>query len=847
MDAFVHFINRLSSLTHPRRAIYCRRLYKLLGVKKIRDYSNLCFCCCTYFVAAKFFYLNLVQPLFKIHDLRGQTDLMTYRLIFLLCFFQSIAFAQNFTLSGYLRDENSGEELLYASVGVPVLGKGATTNEYGFYSLTLPKGNYQIRFSYVGFDSKLLDVYLEKDLRMDVELGTGKALQEVVVSATPENENIRSTEMSVATIDIKDAKLLPVLFGEQDILKIIQLLPGVSQNSEGNAGFFVRGGDTDQNLVLLDEAPVYNASHLLGFFSVFNSDALKDVKLYKGGIPAQYGGRISSVLDIRMKNGNAKNTEVSGGIGLIASRLTVETPLGKNEKGSVILSGRRTYADLILKAASPEFSETSLYFYDFNVKANYTFGKKDRIYLSGYFGRDVFSLSRIGLNWGNTTGTLRWNHIFNDKLFSNTSLIYSDFDYGFGVDNAGTAIKLASGIFNYNLKQDFNWYLNPSNSLQFGWNTILHQFKPGKFTSDDEDETTAQVSIDVPQQQALETGFYFDNEQKLSKKLSIYYGARLTTFSNIGAFDVKTYNDFDEITSTTRYVKGNFYNTSFGFEPRANVTFSLNTQSSIKASYNRVYQYLHLLSNSTSGTPTDLWYPSTPLVKPEIGDQVALGYFRNFRGNEYEFSVEAYYKNLANQVDYEDGADTFLNPDLEAELVFGKGRAYGAEFFLKKTKGRLSGWLSYTLSKSERQFDAINSGDWFSARQDRTHAFSAVATFKISKKLTASADWIYYTGDAVTFPTGKYEVDGQILTLFSGRNGDRMPDYHRMDLGLTWFLKEKKHWSSDLNFSVYNAYNRKNAFSIDFQESETVPGTTEAVKTSLFGIVPAVTWNFRWK
>lgn len=769
----------------------------------------------------------------------------SFLLLFLCC--TTGLFAQNHTLSGYLRDAASGEELLYATVRVVDSDKGATTNEYGFYSLTLPRGVYELRFSYVGYESRVVEVVLDKDTRLDVEIGAAATLQEVVVNATPEDENIRSTEMSVATLDMKDAKLIPVLFGEQDILKTIQLLPGVSPNSEGNAGFFVRGGDADQNLVLLDEAPVYNASHLLGFFSVFNSDALKDVKLYKGGIPAQYGGRISSVLDVRMKNGNTRSPEVSGGIGLISSRLTVETPFGNDEKGSLILSGRRTYADLLMKTFSKDFDETSLYFYDFNAKANYILGDKDRLYLSGYFGRDVFGLNRVGLDWGNTTATLRWNHVFDDRLFCNTALIYSDFDYGFGVDNAGTAIELSSGIFNYNLKQDFNWFANPDNTLQFGWNAIVHRFKPGQFSADDGDESTTDMALDLPAQQALETGFYLDNEQKINNRLSIYYGARLSTFSNIGPYDLKTYNAADEPIATQSYRSGDLYHTWWGLEPRASATFLLDEHSSVKASYNRLYQYLHLLSNSTSGTPTDLWYPSTPLVRPEIGDQWALGYFRNFQDNTWEFSVEAYYKNLLHQVDYEDGAEPFLNPDLEAELVFGKGRAYGTEFFLKKNKGELRGWVSYTLSKSERQFGAINDGNWFSARQDRTHAISVVATYRISPRVSASGAWVYYTGDAVTFPTGKYAVDGQIVTLYSGRNGDRMPDYHRLDLGLNWQLKEHRHWSSELNFSVYNAYNRKNAFSISFEESETRPGTTEAVKTALFGMVPSVTWNFRWK
>lgn len=736
--------------------------------------------------------------------------------------------------------------MLYASVHANGVGKGATTNEYGFYSLSLPAGSYQLQFNYVGYESNTIAVQLQKDVRLDVELSAGATLKEVEISAKKENDQLRSTEMGVATIAIQDAKLLPVLFGEQDILKTIQLLPGVSPNSEGNAGFFVRGGDADQNLVLLDEAPVYNASHLLGFFSVFNSDALKDVKLYKGGVPAQYGGRLSSVLDIRMKNGNSKQPEVSGGIGLIASRLTVETPF-HGENGSVILSGRRTYADLLLKSFGNDFDETSLFFYDFNAKANYKIGEKDRIYLSGYFGRDVFELNRIGLNWGNKTATLRWNHVFSDKLFSNTAFIYSDFDYGFGVDNAGTAITLESGIYNYNLKQDFNWYLSPEHSLQFGWNAILHQFKPGKFSADDDDNTTSDMSIDIARQQALETGFYIDNDHKVSKRLNLYYGLRISSFSNIGPYEVKTYNQQDEIVDSKAYGQGNFYHTYIGWEPRASASFMLNPSSSLKGSYHRMYQYLHLLSNSTAGTPTDLWTPSTPLVKPEIGHQFALGYFLNFQDNDYECSVETYYKTLRNQVDYEDGAETFLNADLEAELVFGRGRAYGAEWMVKKNNGRFTGWVSYTLAKSERQFDAINDGQWFSARQDRTHQISIVGAWKISPKLTLSGDWVYYTGDAVTFPDGKYTVDGEVLTLYSSRNGDRMPDYHRLDLGLTWALQNNRHWTSDLNFSIYNVYNRKNAFSITFQENESNPSQSEAIKTALFGIVPSVTWNFRWK
>lgn len=759
----------------------------------------------------------------------------------LLMALTAAANAQQFTLSGYLRDEATGEELLYATVAVPALNDGVTTNEYGFYSLTLPAGEYEVTYSYVGYANACRRVALNQNMRLDVALSSGAvALQEVVVTAEDPDQHVQSTQMSVNTIDLSDAKLLPVLFGEQDILKTIQLLPGVSSGSEGSTGFYVRGGDADQNLVLLDEAPVYNASHLLGFFSVFNSDALKDVKLYKGGIPAQYGGRVSSVLDIRMKNGNNQDWTAAGGIGLIASRLTVEGPLTPG-RGSVMVSGRRTYADLLLKGFSNDFDETSLYFYDLNAKANYTLGDNDRLYLSGYFGRDVFSLNQAGLDWGNATGTLRWNHVFSDKLFLNTSLIYSDFNYGFKVDNAGTAIRLNSGIYNYNLKQDFNAFLNPRNTVQFGWNMIRHEFKPGAFSTEGESNMT----VDLAPQQAIEAGFYLDNEQKLSKRWSVYYGLRLSSFSNVGEAAVKTYNEEDEVVRTEIYGKGEVYHHYFRFEPRANATWLLKPDQSLKFSYNRSAQYIHLLSNATSGTPTDLWIPSTPLVRPEMGDQWAAGYFRSFNRNAYEISVEAYYKLLSDLVEYEDGADAFLNPDLEAELVFGQGRAYGAEFFVKKNQGALTGWISYTLSRSERQFDAINEGEWFSARQDRTHNLSVVASYQLSPKLTLSGAWVYYTGDAVTFPVGKYEIDGEIITLYGDRNANRMPDYHRLDLGLTWVIRDRAGWYSDLNFSVYNVYNRKNAFSIDFRENE-ITNSSEAVQTALFGIVPAVTWNFKF-
>jgi hypothetical protein len=766
-----------------------------------------------------------------------------FKILWMLCLPTFAVGQQNYTISGYMRDGDNGEELLYATVLVKETGAGATSNLYGFYSLTLPEGDYTLQYSYIGMESQEIKVVLNKDFKQDVELKAGSTdLQEVVIEAEKENENITNTEVSVVTLNMKDAKLIPVLLGEQDILKTIQLMPGVSANSEGSSGFFVRGGDADQNLILLDEAPVYNASHLLGFFSIFNSDALKDVKLYKGGIPAEYGGRVSSVMDVRMKNGNMKEWNVSGGLGLISSRLTVEGPIVK-DKGSVIVSGRRTYADVLARPfLEDDFSDADLYFYDLNLKANYNVTDKDRIYLSGYLGRDVFGAANFGFDWGNTTATLRWNHLFSDKLFSNTTLIYSDYDYGFKVDAGGSAVSLSSGIYDYNLKQDYNWYVNPKNRLSFGWQANYHRLKPSNFSIDGQEEVTEDDP--AKEQKAMEGGFYVANEQKISDKLSIDYGLRLSTFSSLGAYTVKEYDDQDNIVKETTYGKNEIYNTYYGIEPRINASYLIDQTSSFKASYNRINQYLHLLSNSNSGTPTDLWIASSPLVKPQIADQIALGYFKNFKDNAYEFSVETYYKYLQNQVDFEDGGSALNNPDVESDLTFGDGRTYGLELFLKKKKGDLTGWISYTLSKSERQFDDINDGDWFSARQDRTHSLSVVGMYQLSERWSLSSSFIYYTGEAVTFPVGKYFVDGALVNLYGDRNSERMPDYHRLDFGATYTIKDTDKFYSDLNFSIYNAYNRKNAYSIDFGLDEA--GNTQATQLSLFGIVPSLTWNFQF-
>ncbi|MBK8393405.1 MAG: TonB-dependent receptor [Saprospiraceae bacterium] len=765
--------------------------------------------------------------------------------LFWTVLFTSAGYAQkNFTLSGYIRDASSGEELLYATVQVIENQTGTTTNLYGFYSLTLPEGKYHLVYSYLGYQTIEKPLNLESDQELTILLSpNAQVMEEIIVTAEAKDKNVSNNQMSVVELNMVEAKKIPVIFGEQDILKTIQLLPGVKGGGEGGSGFYVRGGNADQNLVLLDEAPVYSASHLLGFFSVFNSDALKDVKLYKGGMPAQYGGRASSVLDIRMKNGNAKKWTATGGLGLISSRLTVEGPIVK-DKSSIIVSGRRTYADLLYKTVSNKIDDSQLYFYDLNIKANFTFSDKNRIYYSGYLGRDVVGTKEFGFDWGNNTNSLRWNHNFNQKMFLNTTLISSQYDYGINANFSKQNYDVNSGIYDYNLKQDYNYYVNPNNTITFGWNVINHYIKPGNLKITGELEVP--VNVKLQKQNSLESGLYLANDQKINKRLSVYYGLRMSMFNNVGPQEVKTYDENGNVINTIKHEKNKFFNTYSGLEPRASATYVLSEKSSIKSAYNRNYQYLHQLTNYTSGSPTDSWITSSPNIKPITADQVSIGYFRNFNDNMFEFSVETYYKWLKNQLDYKEGANTVLNPDVEADLLYGTGRAYGAELLIRKNLGAFTGWIGYTLSKTERKIPGINNGNWYSARQDRTHDFSIVGTYQLSKKITVSGTWVYSTGDAVSFPTGKYNIDGVNLNLYSDRNGYRMPAYHRADLGLTWVRKDTKDRYSDLSFSIYNVYHRKNAYNITFEEVENSPGETQAVKTSLFGIIPSITWNFRY-
>lgn len=748
--------------------------------------------------------------------------------------------AQNFTISGKVTDASNGETLLGCNITTTKDEKpvGTTTNEYGFYSITLPKATYKIKFSYVGYKENEIEIFLDKNIQLNMFLRDDNTLQEVII-VSKKNDKTKNTAMGVDKLNMNEIAKLPVIFGEKDVLKTIQLLPGVKSNGEAGIGFSVRGGGFDQNLILLDEAPVYNASHLLGFFSTFNSDALKSATLIKGNAPAQYGGRLSSVLDVVMKDGNNQQFGVNGGIGLISSRINVEAPIQK-EKSSFLISGRRTYADLFLRTTE-EFKDNQIYFYDLNLKANYEINDKNKIYLSGYFGRDVLSIGTgFGVDWGNATGTLRWNSILSPKTFVNTSLIYSNYNYNISI-NSGTDIDFGSVIEDFNLKQDYQWYKNTKNKFKFGFNTILHNIDPTRVSGDNINQDTTTKTV----RKSLENAFYFSHENKLLTWLTLEYGIRYSTFSILGS-GLYNFYEGDFKTGSVTLDDGEFGKTYQNLEPRFSSNFSLNDNASIKAAYARNTQNLHLLSNSNSGRPSDQWIGSTYNVKPEISDQIALGYFKNIRENKFELSIETYYKWLQNQVDYKNGANINTAPDIESELLYGIGRAYGIELQFKKNKGKFTGWISYTLSKTERQIDGINDSQWYNARQDRTHDVSVVGTYELNKKWTFSALFVYNTGNAVTFPSGKYNIDGTNVFYYNGRNQDRMPDYHRLDLSATLNLADKGGYKSSLNFSLYNAYGRENAYLIDFEDDPNDPSRTRAVQTALFKFVPSVTYNFNF-
>jgi hypothetical protein len=752
---------------------------------------------------------------------------------------------QKFVLSGQITDAATGEDLPGATVVVDNASYlGTASNSYGFYSITLSSGIHSVRYQYVGFVSQVVEINLTENKKLDIELKEQTIeLGNIVVTGERPDRNVSSVEMGNVKLSPKEIEKIPVIFGEQDIIKTMQLTPGVKSAGEGNSGFYVRGGGIDQNLILLDEAPVYNASHLLGFFSIFNSEAIREANLMKGSIPAEYGGRASSVFDIKMKEGNLKNYGVAGSVGLISSNLAVEGPIVK-DKGSFIVSARRTYADLFLALSKEEdLKNTTLYFYDLNLKANYKINDNNRVYLSGYFGRDDFGFAdEFGFDWGNATGTIRWNHNFGEKLFSNTSFIVSNYSYDINI-LGDVEITIGSQIDDLNLKQDFTWYASPRNTIRFGGNAIYHNIMPGEITVSENSGINPET---IETRKAIEWAAYISNNQNISERLKLYYGLRMSLFSNVGPGEFYGFNETGELINTTNYSDFEFVNTQGGIEPRLGLNYMLNSKSALKTSYNRIFQYLHLLSNSTTTTPTDLWLLSSNNVKPQISDQVSVGYFRNFKDNEYESLIEIYYKDLKNQIDYKNGAELVFNTTVEAELVFGRGWAYGAEFMFKRNFGRLNGWISYTLSRTMRQFDDINNGNPFPARQDRIHDLALVGIYQITPKLTASANWIYYTGNAVTFPSGKYEIDGVTVGYYTERNGYRMPPYHRLDVGLTWERKKTEKFESAWNFSVYNAYARENAYFIQFRQNEENPNKTEAVQFALFKIIPSVSYRFKF-
>ncbi|AZI24316.1 TonB-dependent receptor [Pedobacter sp. G11] len=768
--------------------------------------------------------------------------------LLLLLFFTSTStlLAQNkFTLSGTIRDGSSGETLIGATIKISgPTSAGTQTNNYGYFALTQPAGNYTVTISYLGFIPVTKNIYLNKDTKLNEELKVGNDLGGIVIRAkNRKNENVKSAQMGLERIDMKALNSIPVLLGEKDILKTIQLLPGVKSGGEGNTGFYVRGGAADQNLIILDEAVVYNSSHLLGFFSTFNADAIKDVSLYKGGMPAQYGGRLSSVLDVKMDDGNNKEFKFQGGIGLIASRLKAEGPIVK-DKGSFMVSFRRTYIDLFLQA-SPDSSinGSTLNFYDINAKANYKINDKNTIYISGYFGKDNIGVKDLfENNWGNVTTTFRLNHIFNDRLFSNTSLIYNNYNYTVRLLNDVTNFKATSLVRDFNFKEDFQYFSN-KHTLRFGLNATHHRISPIDITTSQESQVNP---LTQEKRYGLETAVYVSDEWAVNEKLNFLYGARLAAFSLLGPGNFGSYDADGNVLSSEKVTSGKFYKNYLNLEPRFSVSYLFNEENSVKASYNRNTQNIHILTNATSSSPTDQYVLSSNNIKPEIADQVAAGYFRNFNENNYEFSGEVYYKWMQNQIDYRDAAELLGNANVESELLYGTGRAYGLELFFKKKFGKLNGWVGYTLSKTERKFAELNNGNYFPARQDRTHDVSFVGIYNLNKRWTFSSSLIYSTGNAVTYPAGKYIVGGQTVYYYTQRNAGRMPYNMRLDLSATLEGKNKGKFQSSWNFGVYNALGRKNPYSIEFINDPNDPGKTVAEQTSLFGMIPSVTWNFKF-
>ncbi len=769
---------------------------------------------------------------------------------------------ESITMSGTISDIRTNETLIGANVYIEELKTGVSTNEYGFYSITLPPGDYTIWLSYIGYLSVKENISLTQTTKKNFALvEDSKTLTEVVITANKEVADIRVPEMSTNKLSIQTIKQMPVVMGEVDVLKSILQLPGVTNAGEGQSGFNVRGGSADQNLVLLDEATVYNTSHLFGLFSVFNSDAIKDLKLYKGGIPARYGGRLSSVLDIYQKEGNKNGFNVSGGIGLISSRLLAEGPIAKG-RGSFIIAGRSSYAHLFLKLAD---NKNSASFYDLNTKVSYKLNDQNHIYLSGYFGKDILDLNgQFIQKYGNSFANVRWNHLFSDKLFSNLSLIYSDYFYGLNLGYLG--VNMDFGIQNFNLKYDFKHYMGNATKLTYGINAQYFHFNPGTLSPIDAKSGINPEQLD--KKFALESAIYLDVEQSLSKRLTVNYGIRYSLFQRLGKQNVNIYANNQAVVFNSvlgfyqratpigvKQYNDNEVIASFNnLEPRAAISFAFNDDQSMKVSYNRMAQYLHLLSNTQSPTPLDLWAPSDQFLQPQILDQVAIGYFRNFNNDQYSLEVESFYKDIKNRVDYIDGAQLIANRAIEQVVLNGKARSYGLEMMVRKNTGNLTGWIAYTLSRSEQQTPGrtsnetgINNGQWYKTGFDKLHNVSITVSYKRNEKWTFSSIFNLQSGQPITYPNGQYEYQGNRVPSYGLRNENRLPTYHRLDFSATYTPKPKKEkgWRSEWVFSIYNIYNRQNAASISFRQNADT-AANEAVRFSFFGIIPSVTYNFKF-
>ena len=785
--------------------------------------------------------------------------------IFNFIFLSFSLFSQEkFTISGTVYDESNNETLIGVSIYLPEINAGTTTNEYGFYSITIPKGTYKLQVSYLGYATLLDSINLSKKITKNFKLKEeAESLEEIIIESNIEKLNVRTPQMSVNKLTAATIKQIPVVLGEADIIKSLILLPGVTSAGEGASGFNVRGGAADQNLILLDEAIVFNSSHLFGFFSVFNPDVIKDIKLYKGGIPAKYGGRLSSVLDIYQKEGNSKEFKLTGGIGLVSSRLLAEGPIEK-EKSSFLVGGRASYAHLFL----PLFdNDNKAYFYDLNTKINFRLNDKNNLFFSGYFGKDVFGINDSFVNtYGNTVANLRWNHLFSDKLFSNLSLIYSDYFYGLTLDFVG--FEWDSGITNFNVKYDFKHYLNENFKLSYGVNNIYTKFNPGEIIPNRSNSgIIAEKLID---KYANELALYIDAEQKISNKLRLQYGIRFSNFTRLGQDALNMYQNNQPVIYNSQFKKyesatpigienlsrSNTIATFNNFEPRASLSYILNDNTSVKASYNRMAQYLHLLSNTSSPTPLDVWTPSGKYIKPQLLDQFAVGYFKTLNNGDYSLEVETFYKDIQNRIDYINGANLIANNEIETVILNGKARAYGAEFLFKKNEGKLKGWLAYTLSRSEQltagrnaNEPGINQGNWYATPFDKTHDFSVNASYELNKKWTFNSNFVFQTGQPTNYPVAQYEVQGLNVPVYDDnrRNADRLPAYHRLDFSATLTPRKNKDrkWQAEWVFGIYNVYGRQNAASINFRQNrETM--RNEAIQTSIFGLVPSITYNFKF-